>query len=245
VDDGQPGDIIANREGANVAHENNSEVALRLVDGGGTIELLRDGTIKGLDTPYAEKVREVLVGGNISVDPVVRELRSASGVLMGGNDSYPSFRLMAPVGKIILEDRPGFRWNGIKGAESYKVNIFDANFRLLRSSGELKTTNWRLGSGLKRGSIYQWQVTANVGGEQIKFPVRPAPEAKFKIVDAARAAELARLKATKSNQHLLLGTLYAQAGLLDDAEKEFRVLLKMNPRSELVQKLLKKVRAAR
>jgi hypothetical protein len=38
-----------------------------------------------------------------------------------------------------------------------------------------------------------------------------------------------------------LGTVYAQAGLLEDAAKEFRLLLRANPGSPVVEKLLQNV----
>jgi hypothetical protein len=44
---------------------------------------------------------------------------------------------------------------------------------------------------------------------------------------------------------LTLGILYAQSGLLDDAEREFQALLRANPQSPLVRKLLRIVREKR
>ncbi|MGH9882254.1 MAG: tetratricopeptide repeat protein [Pyrinomonadaceae bacterium] len=41
------------------------------------------------------------------------------------------------------------------------------------------------------------------------------------------------------------GTLYARAGLLDDAERELRALLAANPKSPTARKLLQSVRAIR
>ena len=75
--------------------------------------------------------------------------------------------------------------------------------------------------------------------------MRPAPDAKFKILDASSANEIAAAKRQAGNSHLLLGVVYANAGLLDDAEREFQALLKQNPRSDLARKLLNKVKAAR
>jgi hypothetical protein len=43
----------------------------------------------------------------------------------------------------------------------------------------------------------------------------------------------------------VLGVLYAQAGLLDDAEREFSALLRANPKSEVARKLLSNVRATK
>jgi hypothetical protein len=44
---------------------------------------------------------------------------------------------------------------------------------------------------------------------------------------------------------LLLGLRYAQAGLLEDAEREFRALLAANPRSSIAKNLLRHTEALR
>jgi hypothetical protein len=56
---------------------------------------------------------------------------------------------------------------------------------------------------------------------------------------------LAAAKNETAGSHLTLGGLYAQAGLLDDAERELQLLLRANPQSALAQKLLRGVRAKR
>jgi len=44
---------------------------------------------------------------------------------------------------------------------------------------------------------------------------------------------------------LILGIVYANAGLLDEAQRELQTLLNSNPNSEIARKLLAKVKAAR
>jgi hypothetical protein len=65
------------------------------------------------------------------------------------------------------------------------------------------------------------------------------------ILDQAKANELAEAKNASAGSHLTLGILYAQAGLLDDAERELQALLRANPQSSLAQKLLRSVKAKR
>ena len=45
--------------------------------------------------------------------------------------------------------------------------------------------------------------------------------------------------------HLLRATIYARAGLLDEAEREYQALLNANPRSTIARKLLQHLRAQR
>ena len=57
--------------------------------------------------------------------------------------------------------------------------------------------------------------------------------------------ELAQARRVYASSHLTLGLLYAEAGLLDEAEQEFRSLQKSNPDSALVQKLLTQINKLR
>jgi hypothetical protein len=88
-------------------------------------------------------------------------------------------------------------------------------------------------------------VTAVKDGQEVISPAAPAPEARFKVLGAATMKELERLEAAHPDSHLVRGVLYAQAGLLDDAEREFRALLEANPQSPTAQKLLQSVEALR
>jgi hypothetical protein len=71
--------------------------------------------------------------------------------------------------------------------------------------------------------------------------VPPAPEARFRIVSQHKVARLTQAEKAHQNSHLLLGVLYAEAGLLKEAQREFRLLLKANPGSPVAEKLLRQV----
>ena len=75
--------------------------------------------------------------------------------------------------------------------------------------------------------------------------MRPAPEAKFLIADSPHFAEIERARRSAGNSHLILGIVYANAGLLDEAQREFQTLLNSNPNSDIARKLLAKVKAVR
>jgi len=70
-----------------------------------------------------------------------------------------------------------------------------------------------------------------------------APEARFKVLEQAKAGEIERAKKAYGNQHLALGLVYAEAGLLDEAEREFRALVAANPTSAEAKRLLRAVQA--
>jgi len=64
-------------------------------------------------------------------------------------------------------------------------------------------------------------------------------------MDQAKVNELAKAKRAYASSHLTLGLLYAEAGLLKEAEQELRLLRKANPNSELARTLLRQVQALR
>jgi hypothetical protein len=218
---------------------------VRIVDGTSTIDLLPDGRVTGIEPEYETKVAGILKGGDLPIGDSGKDLRSGRGVLMGQNPPGKRFALIAPVGKVLLEDRPEFRWSSVKDADSYEVKIFDSNFNPVTLSGPLKTTRWTITKSLRRGGVYQWQVTATVGTEEIKSPVQPDSPARFKVVDVGKAAEIARARQLYPNRHLVLGILFAESGLLEAARREFELLSRSNPNSELPKRLLKEVRSHR
>lgn len=82
-------------------------------------------------------------------------------------------------------------------------------------------------------------------GQEITSPRPPAPQAKFRILDQAKANELAKAKRAYGSSHLTLGLLYTEAGLLKEAEAELRALRRANPDSEVARNLLRQVQTLR
>jgi hypothetical protein len=67
---------------------------------------------------------------------------------------------------------------------------------------------------------------------------------KFKVLEAAKARQLRSLK-SRANSHLALGVFYALEGILDEAEREFQLLVNDNPDSPIAAKLLRTVQSWR
>ena len=65
------------------------------------------------------------------------------------------------------------------------------------------------------------------------------------VLDQGKIRDLDQAALASNKSHLVLGSLYVQAGLLDDAEHEFRALIRENPDSTLAKKMLKQVRSLR
>jgi hypothetical protein len=242
---GELGNSAVNSNTDENANDGPSKPVLTLIDGSGKIEIDVNGNLTGLKDPGMESaVRAALKDQSIEVSAIAKQLRPKSQVLMGNSSPGVPFALTGPVGKVVETDRPHFTWRPLNEAESYTVAVFDAAFNKVAESPPLQQTMWTPSAKLKRGTIYQWQVTAVKGGEEIKSPVMPAPEAKFKVIDGASANQLAAAKRS-GGSHLVLGILYANAGILDDAEREFQALAKQNPNSTVVRKLLQIIRSYR
>jgi hypothetical protein len=220
-------------------------IVATLNDGGGQVTLDKEGAVAGVPPEYQQIVKQTLTAEQIGVPPALSELIGKSGVLMGPADEGHPIALLNPVGAVVLSDRPTFRWRALDGADGYLVKIYDADYNEVAASPRLTQTMWIATRPLKRGQIYSWQVTARVGDKEVVSPVRPAPEAKFMALSQAKANELANAQNSIAGSHLTLGILYAQAGLLDDAEHELQVLARANPESPLARKLLDSVKAKR
>jgi hypothetical protein len=218
-----------------------------LKDSGGDITIDKNGRITGLDG-ISENSRQYTARAafseRIESAEVLKHLTGEQSGLRGNDDGPKGFRILYPVRRIVTEDRPLFRWQSLPGVSSYRVYVLDANGNQVGQSQELPSTQtqWKA-PALTRGHVFSWVVTAIVDGKKIVSPSVSAPEIKFAVLSTADLQELTRLKKYKS--HLALGVFYARAGLLDDAEREFQTLIKLNPDSELPRKLLQSVRSNR
>lgn len=224
-----------------------AEVLIALNDGGGQVSLTRQGQLVGLERLPASAlatIKTALLQQKAVSEAALTGLVINDGALMSGQSAAGEFDVIEPRGKVVEDARPTFRWRGTAGATSYTVKVFDQDFNLVAQSSPLAANAWRPAKPLARGTIYSWQVTALKDGQEVKAPRPPAPEAKFKVLNAAAATELRQARQGQPNSHLALGVLYARAGLLDEAEREMQTLLRANPQSELARKLLADAQAA-
>lgn len=224
-----------------------SEIAEAIQDGGGVVSLDKEGNVTGIESlpaAYQKEIKTALINKRIERSSELQGLIGRTGVLMGTGDEAGS-SLIGPVGTIVRTDRPTLRWKALKGATSYVVAVYDSSFNKVASSEAQPGTQWSPASALKRGETYSWQVTAIKDGRELVSPAPPAPDAKFKILDGAKTRELEQARRTYPDSHLVLGILYQRAGLLDDAEREFKTLTAANPKSQTARKLLNDLKSLR
>lgn len=223
-----------------------AQALVALNDGGGRIILDAKGDLSGvqLAPAYEQAVKDALRTERVRLPASLREVRSQSGTLMGGG-AQVEFSVRVPVGVVIETDRPTFRWTALDGAEGYTVTVYDSNLSKVAESEPLTSTEWTLPSALTQGRIYIWQVRATKSGQQVVAPSPAAGRAKFRVLEQSRVEQIALAKRSEPKSHLVMGLLYAEAGLLSEADHEFSELLRANPDSTTARKLVQSVRQAK
>ena len=225
-----------------------AEFALVLNDGNQKVAIDKQGKLSGLErlpTSIQQKIQTALQRGRIERSSALAQLADRQSTLLGESGSGLSFRLIGPLGQVVRSEEPTFRWRALEGAQSYTVIVTDADLNEVATSPPLNSTEWRISKPLREGRIYSWQVTAQKDGVKITSPVLPAPQAKFKVIDRSTSEMLQQAQRAYPDSHLTLGVLYAEAGLLDEAEQELRVLVDNNPRDRIALKLWQSVKAMR
>ena len=221
-------------------------VVAELRDGGAVLMLDQEGKLTGADAlppAYQNMVKKALDTQRIERSSQLQGLTRPPSALMGANDQAKEFSVLEPAGNVLLSNQPAFRWSALEGATAYVVEVYDDQFQLVASSPQLTGRSWTITQPLARGKIYSWQVKARKDGAEVTTPRPPASQAKFRVLDEEKTNELAKAKRSYGSSHLTLGLLYAEAGLLREAEQQFRLLRRANPDSELARKLHRQVQS--
>ncbi|HSE23120.1 MAG TPA: zf-HC2 domain-containing protein [Pyrinomonadaceae bacterium] len=223
-------------------------VVAQLNDGNGQVALDQEGKLSGVENlpvNYQSMLKKALSSGRIDKSSQLNGLSRPPSSLMGSGNQKAEFVVLEPAGNVVMSDRPTFRWTPMNGATSYIVEIYDEQFQQVATSLNITTNSWTAPQAFSRGKVYSWQVKASHDGEEVTTPRPPAPQAKFRVLDQAKTSELARAQRAYSSSHLTMGLLYADAGLLKEAEQELRLVQKANPDSDLARNLLRQVQSLR
>jgi hypothetical protein len=214
--------------------------AVELADGGRTVRLGSRGELAGLE-PLPETQRWAVAFAMRSgrLDPPW-QIAGSRPVLRGDAPVLPGFALRSPVATAVL-GQPAFRWTPLAGGETYQVKVFDANLAPAVESGAVSGTEWRPSRPLPPG-VYVWQVAARRAGEDRIAPGPGSPPARFRVLLAEQARSIESDVKAAGGSHLALGILYANHGLVVEAERELEQVVAANPRSATARSLLASVR---
>ena len=211
-----------------------------LVDGGESVGIDSAGRLSGLSGVPAEERPMLLAMLQRAEFPHATrpgDLIDNGGVERSAGGEAPEFMVTAPLNRVVLEDRPLLRWTAIEGAKSYRARIFDTSFELVTESEPLDTLEWRPEKPLARDRTYTWQVTAEVGGKTLRAPRPPSSEARFHVLDAARATRLSAALGRSPLSQLELSALYAEAGMNAECLQALARLDRDNPGSPEIARL--------
>jgi hypothetical protein len=222
-----------------------AETVVALNDDGRRVSIDSSGRLRGLgdlSPELQQSIEEFLTAEEVKRPDILAEINGVKSDLRGTGDK-PSLGLLSPVGVVIAEDRPVFKWEPLAGATAYRVQVSDSPSREPISSDLLPetVTQWTPVEALRRGKVYSWIVIATVDGKEVVSPSVSTPEVKFKVLEEERARELSLLK--RVNSRLALGVFYSREGMLAEAEREFQILVESNPQLPMVKRLTRIIRA--
>jgi hypothetical protein len=199
----------------------------------------------GRATGRADASRRALAERMARTPPSLTGVITTAGTLLGTAGDATPLRVVAPVGTVVQDDRPTFRWQPTSGATRYTVAVYDASFTPVVTSPPLSTSEWRAAVPLARGLVYSWQVTAVRNGQDVVAPAPPAGEARFRVLDASKVAALAQAAEIYRDSPLRLAAAFVDEGLLDDAERTLRLAIETSPDPSLSRELLRSVQSIR
>ncbi len=216
---------------------------ISLRDAGGPLSLFEDGSLRGrsvdaLPVELRRRVAAALRRGDVELPAGISALRGTRLTLMGSANASDAFALVAPLASAVRAERPSFTWRPHPQARAYEVSIYDEDLNPRARSGELRATTWTSTVALPRGRAFVWQVAALTPAGRVVAPRPPLPEARFVILSASDEAALAARLEGARGSHLAAGVLLAEAGVLDEAERELRALSAVNPGDAGVERLL-------
>ena len=190
--------------------------------------------VHAADDPVAAKWRAVadaaVQQGSIEKPAIIASLNPAREVLRGA-ESKEQANVIAPVGVVVDETRPEFRWNARDDAMAI-VSVF-VNADLVARSGQIRARMWRPPDDLARGATYTWQV-ALTDGKRTIVPAPADPPARFAIMSEADHTEL---QDTLQHVHdpLVRGVVCAHFGLQQCAVEELEKSGKANALADSVR----------
>jgi hypothetical protein len=84
-----------------------------------------------------------------------------------------------------------------------------------------------------------------IDGKTVISPKPPAPETRFRVLDAKAFAAIETAKRVQGSSHLAMAVLYWKHGLIEAAERELEALARANPGSTVASELLRSLRSPR
>ena len=168
---------------------------------------------------------EIREGAEAVARAQVAERPAALADLRPNSDRF----LQYPVSEVIEDVRPELRWKPF--ASSYTVRLYNAQGMQIGTSDLMTTTAWLVPMALDRGATYSYDVVG----------LGDVHRAEFRVLSQSSQAEMARLRASRGNDHFVLGAVAQQFGMLTVAQHEFELFVRQRPQSAEAARMLSNV----
>jgi hypothetical protein len=211
-----------------------NQQVVAIQDGSGRWALTRGGKLTGpipLPADLESTLRKALQNRSLETPGALAALAS------------PADAHYRPAGTIVRSDLPKLQWEPVPNGVSYQCTLTSPDDPKFKRGAPkpMKSAFWVLKKPLPRGKVYTWQVVVTLrNGKKVALTGSPY----FKVLEIAKEQVLEQAAKTYAGSHLALGLLYAQNGVLDEAEPEFAALQRANPDSETIKTFLNQLRAS-
>ncbi len=200
---------------------------------GGKVRVKSGG--RDLVSVVAAAVEKKLRTGKLPADMQVAMLDSDD--MVRGPQGTIEINKISPKPASIAPNTPSFKWEAVDGADKYRVEVskLDGTTALYE---ETSVNEFQSTKALTTG-YYKWTVWVRLG-EYAEW--NPSQAIWFRVLSKNESDLLSGAKARYSDSHLVMGTVYEKLGMNDEAQSEFKALVRENPNSKLARKMLDGVR---
>jgi hypothetical protein len=183
--------------------------------------------------------------GRMEAPESISGLASRRGVLRGDARSAAG-GLLSPRQETVAEERPVFRWRRAAGATGYRVYVMDAEARIMFTSPRLPadTVEWRAESALEGGREYVWAIGIEREGVELVALAPGRGDVRFLILGAQERKAVEEWSRRIASP-FARGVLYARAGMISEAEREWRRAAVGKEQAAEAQRMLNIVRSWR
>lgn len=164
-------------------------------------------------------IDETMRRGRIPMPQALREIDVSQETVRGSAKARRD--AVAPAEQVVESNRPEFTWPAQSDAIAV-VSVYRDDDEIA-NSGPVRGNTWTPAKPLPRGVPLVWQVEVRTGdGAKRIVPSPPDPPAIFRVLDAASLREIEEAQRLEPHNDLLLGVLYARAGMKNEAVDALR-----------------------
>jgi hypothetical protein len=109
--------------------------------------------IAALSSDEQPAVWKAINSGNISYPSSLSDLRGRLGPLRHESSEGKALQVLEPVGEVVTDPRPLFRWHPVAGAVAYSVVIFGTKANRVQTGSAGRSTRWKPAHPLQRGHV--------------------------------------------------------------------------------------------